>query len=213
VIGSVGRPVPGAGVKIADDGEILLAGGMVFDGYWRNEEATAESLPGDGWFATGDIGELDDDGYLRITGRKKELIVTAAGKNVAPAVLEDAIRAHPLVSQAMVVGDQRPFIAALITLDVEELTKWADVNGAHVSGAGELTRELLDDQGQTLLGEVQTAIDRANAQVSRAESIREFRILNHDFTIESGELTPTLKLRRQIVLDRHDDVVTSIYGS
>ena len=213
VIGSVGRPVPGAGVKIADDGEILLAGGMVFDGYWRNEEATAESLPGDGWFATGDIGELDDDGYLRITGRKKELIVTAAGKNVAPAVLEDAIRAHPLVSQAMVVGDQRPFIAALITLDVEELTKWAEANGAHVSGAGELTRELLDDQGQTLLGEVQTAIDRANAQVSRAESIREFRILNHDFTIESGELTPTLKLRRQIVLDRHDDVVTSIYGS
>ncbi len=212
VIGSVGRPVPGASVKIADDGEILLAGGMVFDGYWRNDEATAESLRDDGWFATGDIGEIDDEGYLRITGRKKELIVTAAGKNVAPALLEDAIRAHPLVSQALVMGDQRPFIAALVTLDVEELTKWAEAHGAHVSSAGELTRELLDDERQALRNEVQTAIDRANAQVSRAESVREFRILRHDFTVESGELTPTLKLRREIVLERQTEVVASIYG-
>jgi len=126
-------------------------------------------------------------------------------------VLEDAVRAHPLVSQALVVGDQQPFIAALITLDVEELTKWAEANGAHTSSAGELTRELLDDERQALRDEVQSAIDAANAHVSRAESIREFRILSQDFTIASGELTPTLKLRRQIVLDRHADAVSEIY--
>lgn len=211
VIGSVGRPVPGASVKIADDGEILLSGGMVFDGYWQNEAATNDSF-NDGWFATGDIGEIDADGYVSITGRKKELIVTAAGKNVAPAVLEEAIRSHPLVSQALVIGDQRPFIAAIVTLDVEELTKWAESVGAQASGAGELTRELLDDDRQTLRSEVQVAIDDANAHVSRAESIREFRILSRDFTIAEGELTPTLKLRRQIVLERNITVVESIYG-
>jgi long-chain acyl-CoA synthetase len=212
-IGSVGRPIPGSAVRIAADGEILLRGGMVFDGYWNNEEATAETLIGDGWFATGDIGEIDDDGYLSITGRKKELIVTAGGKNVAPAVLEDAVRAHPLVSQVMVVGDQQPFIAAVVTLDVEELTKWADNLGAHASAPGELVRELLDDEGAALRSEVQKAIDSANLQVSRAESIREFRILSADFTIESGELTPTLKLKRSVVMANYTTVVAEIYGS
>ena len=212
-IGSVGRPIPGSSVKIADDGEILLRGGMVFDGYWKNEQATAETLIGDGWFATGDIGEIDDDGYLSITGRKKELIVTAGGKNVAPAVLEDAVRAHPLVSQVMVVGDQQPFIAAVVTLDVEELTKWADSVGAHASAPGELVRELLDDDLAALRAEVQEAIDSANLQVSRAESIREFRILSSDFTIESGELTPTLKLKRSVVMVNYGTVVAEIYGS
>ncbi|MDX2382050.1 MAG: AMP-dependent synthetase/ligase [Acidimicrobiia bacterium] len=211
-IGTVGRPIPGAGVKIAQDGEILLKGGMIFDGYWRNEEATADVMVGDGWFATGDIGEIDDDGYVSITGRKKELIVTAAGKNVAPAVLEDAVRAHPLVSQVMVVGDQQPFIAAVVTLDVEELAKWAEANGAHASSPSELVREILDDDLETLRAEISKAIEQANAQVSRAESIREFRILSSDFTIESGELTPTLKMKRNVIAEQRATVITSIYG-
>jgi long-chain acyl-CoA synthetase len=211
-IGTVGRPIPGSSAKIAEDGEVLLRGGMVFDGYWHNESATAETLIGDGWFATGDIGKIDDGGYLSITGRKKELLVTAAGKNVAPAVLEDYVRAHPLVSQVMVVGDQQPFIAAVVTLDTEELTKWADSVGAHSSAPSELTRELLDDDRDALRAEIQTAIDDANAQVSRAESIREFRILSGDFTIESGELTPTMKLKRTIVMQNHAAVVEEIYG-
>jgi long-chain acyl-CoA synthetase len=212
-IGTVGRPIPGAGVKIAEDGEILLRGGMVFDGYWRNDEATAEVMVDDGWFATGDIGDIDADGYVSITGRKKELIVTAAGKNVAPAVLEDAVRAHPLVSQVMVVGDQQPFIAAVVTLDVEELAKWAEHNGAHASAPGELVREFLDDDRETLRSEIAKAIDGANAQVSRAESIREFRILSTDFTIESGELTPTLKMKRNVIAENRSTVIASIYGS
>ncbi len=211
-IGTVGRPIPGATVGIADDGEILLRGGMVFPGYWDNEDATRSTFVDDGWLATGDIGELDDDGFLKITGRKKELIVTAAGKNVAPSVLEDVVRAHALVSQAMVVGDQRPFIAAIVTLDVEELSRWAESIGAQASAPGELVRELLEDQGDALRSEVQQAIDSANAQVSRAESIREFRILTTDFTIESGEMTPTLKLKRQVVAERYADVIAEIYG-
>ena len=211
-IGTVGRPIPGASVKIADDGEILLKGEMVFQGYWKNEEATAETLVGDGWLATGDLGAIDDDGFLRITGRKKHLIVTAAGKNVAPAVLEDAVKASPLVSQVVVVGDQQPFIAALVTLDVEELTKWAEARGAHASAPGELTRELLDDDWDALRDEVSVAVEAANGQVSRAESIREFRILSRDFTIESGELTPTLKVKRSVVLERHQREIASIYG-
>lgn len=211
-IGSVGKPIPGAGAKIADDGEILLRGGMVFDGYWKNDEATAEVLVGDGWFATGDIGEIDDDGYVAITGRKKELIVTAGGKNVAPVVLEDAVRAHPLVSQVMVVGDAQPFIAAIVTLDVEELTKWAEARGAHASAPGELPRELLEDDLDSLRSEISGAIDEANALVSRAESIREFRILVDDFTIESGELTPTLKMKRNVIADRRGAVIDSMYA-
>ncbi len=212
-IGTVGKPIPGASVRIADDGEILLHGGMVFDGYWRADEETSEVLVGDGWFATGDIGEPDDDGFLRITGRKKELIVTAAGKNVAPAVLEDAVRSHPLVSQAMVIGDQRPFIAAIVTLDVEELTKWAEAKGAQAMAPSELTRELLRDDRETLRAEVARAIDAANAQVSRAESIREFRILPSDFSIEGGELTPTLKMRRQVIETHHAAIIESIYDA
>jgi long-chain acyl-CoA synthetase len=186
---------------------------MNFRGYWNNDAATAETLHDGGWLATGDIGEIDEQGYVRITGRKKELIVTAAGKNVAPAVLEDAVRAHRLVSQVMVVGDQRPFIAALVTLDVEELTKWADETGAHTSAPGELTRELLDDDRDALRAEVGLAIEEANSRVSRAESIREFRILSTDFTIETGELTPTLKLKRGVVMERYRSIVDEIYSA
>ena len=210
-IGSVGRPIPGVSVKIADDGEVLLKGGMVFDGYWKNAQATAEVLLEDGWFASGDIGEIDDDGFLAITGRKKELIVTAGGKNVAPLVLEDAVRAHPLVSQVMVIGDQRPFIAAIVTLDLEELTRWAEHRGAHASAPGELLRELLADDSGALLAEVSTAIEDANALVSRAESIREFRILPSDFTIESGELTPTMKMKRNVIARNRSAAIADIY--
>ena len=212
-IGTVGKPIPGSGARIADDGEILLKGGMVFDGYWKNEEASAEVLLEDGWFATGDIGEIDDDGYVSITGRKKELIVTAGGKNVAPAVLEEAVRAHALVSQVMVVGDEKPFIGALVTLDAEELTKWADASGAYSSAPGELTREMVEDDSGALRSEISTAIDDANSLVSRAESIREFRILLDDFTIESGELTPTLKMKRTVISERRASVIASIYAS
>ena len=210
-IGTVGKPIPGSSAKIADDGEVLLKGGMVFDGYWRNPEATAEVLLDDGWFATGDVGEIDGDGYLRITGRKKEIIVTAAGKNVAPAVLEDAVRSHRLVSQVMVIGDQQPFIAAIVTLDVDELAKWAEDNGSRAFAQNDLARELLEDDRETLRQEISTAIDAANSQVSRAESIREFRILSTEFTIETNELTPTLKMKRTEIASRHSMVIEEIY--
>ena len=203
-IGSVGKPIPGATVKIADDGEVLLKGRHVFKGYWNNEQATNESIV-DGWFHTGDIGELDGDGFLSITGRKKEIIVTAGGKNVAPAVLEDRIRAHPLVSQAMVVGDAQPFIATLITIDPDEFPRWAVEHGKSGSVA-----DLVDDDD--LKAAVQEAIDDANAAVSKAESIRTFRILPEDFTIEGGELTPTLKVKRRIVADRYGSVIDGIYS-
>jgi long-chain acyl-CoA synthetase len=199
-IGTVGRPVPGSSVRIADDGEVLLKGGHIFRGYWQNPQATAEVLGDDGWFATGDIGELDDDGYLSITGRKKDLIVTAGGKNVAPAVLEDLVRANVLISQCVVVGDAKPFIAALVTLDVEEVPKWE----AGVSGDGAQT---------ALHGEVQKAIDAANMVVSHAEAIKAFRILPDDFTVERGELTPSMKVRRPVVMEHYAMVIAEIYGA
>jgi long-chain acyl-CoA synthetase len=193
-IGTVGRPIPGGTVKIADDGEILLRGDNIFRGYWKNEKATAEVLEDDGYFHTGDIGELDDDGFLKITGRKKELIVTAGGKNVAPAVLEDRLRGHPLVSQCMVVGDNRPFIACLVTIDPEALPQWKREHGKPESAQVE---DLVDDPD--LQAEVQKAVDEANKAVSRAEAIRKFRILSVDFTEEGGQMTPTLKLKRNVV--------------
>ncbi|HSJ36291.1 MAG TPA: long-chain fatty acid--CoA ligase [Acidimicrobiia bacterium] len=204
-IGTVGRPIPGSTVAIADDGEVLLAGDHVFRGYWRNERATTETFEPDGWFRTGDIGSLDEDGYLRITGRKKELIVTAGGKNVAPAVLEDRLRAHPLVSQVMVVGDDRPYIAALVTIDAEEYPKWAAREGIDLS--------LSDARDHpALVAAVQEAVDNANKAVSKAESIRRFRILADDFSIEGGELTPTLKIRRGVIADRHAAEIEALYG-
>ncbi|WP_367649191.1 AMP-dependent synthetase/ligase [Aeromicrobium stalagmiti] len=186
-VGTVGQPLPGTEVRVADDGELSFRGQQVFDGYWQNEAATAEAIDADGWFATGDLGEVDDDGYVRITGRKKEIIVTAGGKNVAPAVLEDRVRAHPYVSQCLVVGDGKPFVAALVTIDEEAWT-----------GS-------LDDPA--LLAEVQKAIDDANTQVSQAESIRKFQILPEDWTEENGYLTPSFKVKRNAVLrDLHDTV-------
>jgi long-chain acyl-CoA synthetase len=205
-IGTVGRPAPGVTIRIADDGEILMKGEHVYRGYWHNESATAETLV-DGWFHTGDIGELDDDGFLRITGRKKELIVTAGGKNVAPAVLEDRLRAHPLVSQCMVVGDDKPFIACLVTIDQEAIGAW--LKG---KGKPEDTRvsELVDDD--ELRAEIQQAVDEANKAVSKAEAIRKFAILAEDWTEEGGQMTPTLKLKRSVVMKQHTDEVEKLYS-
>ena len=203
-IGTVGQPIPGVTIRIADDGEILIRGEHVFRGYWNNEAATAEAIQ-DGWFHSGDIGELDPDGYLRITGRKKELIVTAGGKNVAPAVLEDKVRAHALISQCMVVGDNEPFIGALVTIDPDAFPRWAKEHGKDG-----LVADLTDDDD--LKASVQEAIELANSTVSKAESIREFRILPEDFSIEGGEITPTLKVKRNVVADRYASSIRDIYG-
>jgi long-chain acyl-CoA synthetase len=205
-IGTVGRPLPGVTVRVADDGEILVKGPLVFKEYWRNPEATADVLDGDGWFRSGDLGELDDDGYLTITGRKKEIIVTAAGKNVAPAVLEDRIRAHMLVSQALVIGDRQPFIAALVTIDPEALPRWLETQGLP---AGTSVADLRTDE--KLRAEIQAAIDDANKAVSHAEAIKEFRILPADFTEATGELTPSLKVKRSVVIKAHQTEIDEIY--
>ncbi|MEU4352592.1 AMP-dependent synthetase/ligase [Streptomyces sp. NPDC023838] len=204
-IGTVGQPLPGSVVRIADDGEVLLHGEHLFTGYWNNEAASAEALA-DGWFHTGDIGTLDEDGYLAITGRKKEIIVTAGGKNVAPAVIEDRIRAHALVAECMVVGDGRPFVGALVTLDEEFLAHWA---ADHGKPAGSTAASLRED-GE-LLAEVQRAVDDGNAAVSKAESVRKFRILTSQFTEEAGHITPSLKLKRNVVAKDFADEIEAIY--
>jgi long-chain acyl-CoA synthetase len=204
-IGTVGKPIPGASVRIAEDGEILLKGGHIFQGYYNNDEATAEVLEGDGWFHTGDLGSLDGEGFLRITGRKKEIIVTAGGKNVAPAVLEDRMRAHALVSQSMVVGDDQPFIAALITIDPEAFTVWAEANGK----AGKTVADLVDDPD--LRAEIQKAVDDANQAVSKAESIRTFRILPEDFEV-GVELSQKMSVKRHVVSEKYGHVIDEIYS-
>ena len=205
-IGTVGAPLPGVAVRIADDGEILIRGNNVFTGYHNNDDATAGAKQ-DGWFHTGDIGELDEDGYLKITGRKKEILVTAGGKNVAPAVLEDRLRAHPLVSQCIVVGDQKPFIAALLTLDPEMYPAWAKNNGV----AGVTFEQARSNE--VVLAELQKAVDEANKSVSKAESIRKFTVLEGDFTEENGYLTPSLKLKRNVVMKDFHDQVEALYSS
>ncbi|MGY2085921.1 AMP-dependent synthetase/ligase [Blastococcus sp. SYSU DS0539] len=205
-VGTVGRPAPGSSVRIAEYGEIQVRGPQVFTGYWNNPQATAETMQ-DGWFATGDIGEIDDEGYVTITGRIKELIVTAGGKNVSPAVLEDKIRAHPLVSQCMVVGDNKPFIGALITLDVEALPAWLESKGRP---ADTPLADLVDDP--EMRAEIQAAVDAANKQVSTAESIRSFEILPVEWTVEGGQLTPSLKLKRSVVMKEFAGEVERIYA-
>ncbi len=204
-IGKVGPPLPGVSVRIADDGEVEAKGVNIFDGYWKNEAATAATFNGD-WFKTGDIGELDENGYLTITGRKKELIVTAGGKNVAPAALEDPIRSNPIVGQVIVVGDQKPFISALITLDEEMLPVWLNNNG-------ESPDQTLAEASvnPAIIAEVQRAVDAANATVSRAESIRKFRILATDLTEASGHLTPKLSIKRDVIVSDFADVIEGMY--
>ncbi|MFD5893637.1 AMP-dependent synthetase/ligase [Streptomyces sp. NPDC060366] len=204
-IGTVGQPLPGSVIRIADDGEVLLHGEHLFKGYWNNEAATAEALA-DGWFHSGDIGTLDEDGYLAITGRKKEILVTAGGKNVAPAVIEDRIRAHALVAECMVVGDGRPFVGALVTIDEEFLAHWAKDHG---KPAGSTVASLHDDPD--LLAAVQQAVDDGNAAVSKAESVRKFRVLDAQFTEDAGHITPSLKLKRGVVAKDFADEIESIY--
>jgi long-chain acyl-CoA synthetase len=206
-IGSVGQPLPGVSIKIAEDGEILIKGPNVFPGYWHNEAATKEVFTEDGWFRSGDIGELDDEGFLRITGRKKELIVTSGGKNVSPAVLEDRLRSHALISQTMVVGDGRPYIAALVTLDAEVLGPW---KARHGKPADATPASLRDDP--ELVAEVQAAVDDANKAVSRAESIRKFRILDGDFTQESGQLTVKMGIRRSVLAKDFASDIEALYS-
>ncbi len=203
-IGTVGRPLPGVTVGVADDGELLFKGGQVMQGYWKNDEATANAIDADGWFHTGDLGEFDVDGFIKITGRKKEILVTAGGKNVAPTMLEDQIRLHPLVSQCMVVGDGKPFIAALITIDPENIVPWATERGKPTDPAA-LT------QDADLIAEVQKAVDEANASVSHAEAIKKFSILPIDWTQETGELSLKLSLRRHIVMENHGADVEALY--
>jgi long-chain acyl-CoA synthetase len=206
-IGTVGRPLPGVELAIADDGEVLIRGGIVMRGYWRNEEATKEAIDSEGWFHTGDLGELDNDGFLKITGRKKEILVTAGGKNVAPAVLEDRLRAHRLVSQCIVVGDQRPFIAALITLDQEALPAWLESKGKPKDQSIEQVRE-----DPELKAEIDAAVKDANKAVSQAEAIKKFTILGTDFTEDNGMLTPSLKLKRAVVMKEFDAEVEDLYA-
>jgi long-chain acyl-CoA synthetase len=207
-VGTVGLPLPGVAIKIAEDGEILIKGHNVFARYWGNEAATSEMLDEAGWLHTGDIGSLDDEGFLRVSGRKKELIVTAGGKNVAPAVLEDRLRAHPLISQCMVIGDSRPYIACLITLDDEALEHWKQQHGRPADATA---RDLAEDP--ELLAEIQAAVDDANQAVSRAESIRKFLILDTDFTEESGHLTPSLKVRRNVVIKDYSADIEALYAA
>jgi long-chain acyl-CoA synthetase len=205
-VGTVGRPIPACTVRIDPDGEVLMKGPHVFSGYWNNTEATAEVIDADGWFHTGDIGQLDD-GYLRITGRKKDLIVTASGKNVAPAALEDQMRANWLVSECVVIGDRRPYVAALITLDIESLTVWKKEHGKpEQSGPAELSED------PELIKALQEAVDTTNATVSRAEAIRRFRVLAEEFSELGGELTATLKVRRDVVLNRWRHVIDALYS-
>ena len=203
-IGSVGKPIPGTSIKIADDGEVLIGGPIVMRGYWQNDAANQEVFDGQ-WFRSGDLGRLDEDGYLYITGRKKELIVTAGGKNVAPAVLEDRLRAHPLVSQCMVVGDNQPFIAALITIDQDMLKGWIAANNK----SGPTLESLVHDPDLNAV--IQTAVDEANKAVSKAESIRKFAILPTDFTIADGQLTAKLSVKRHVVAQQFASTIEALY--
>jgi long-chain acyl-CoA synthetase len=203
-VGSVGRPIPGTSIKIADDGEVLIKGPIVMRGYWQNDSANQEVFEGQ-WFRSGDLGRLDDEGFLYITGRKKELIVTAGGKNVAPAVLEDRLRAHPLVSQCMVVGDNQPFIASLITIDQDMLKGWIAANNK----TGATIETLIHDPD--LIAVIQTAVDEANKAVSKAESIRKFEILANDFTIAGGELTAKLSLKRHVIGQKYAAEITALF--
>ena len=203
-VGSVGRPIPGTSIKIADDGEVLIKGPIVMRGYWQNDAANQEVFDGP-WFKSGDLGRLDDEGFLYITGRKKELIVTAGGKNVAPAVLEDRLRAHPLVSQCMVVGDNQPFIASLITIDPDMLKGWIAANNK----AGATIDSLVNDPD--LHAVIQTAVDEANKAVSKAESIRKFTILPKDFSIANGEMTAKLSLKRHVIAEHYAAEISALF--
>ena len=205
-VGSVGRPIPGCAIQIAPDGEILMSGQHVFSGYWNNETATAEAFD-DGWLRTGDIGRIDEDGFVFITDRKKDLIVTSAGKNVAPTLLEDKLRAHWLISQAVVFGDRRPYISALLTLDADAAEAWKTEHGKPADLPLATLRE-----DPALLKELQLAVDAANDLVSQAEAIKKWLVLSVDFTEAGGELTPTLKLKRDVIAAEFEREVEALYS-
>ena len=205
-VGSVGKPIPGTSVKIAEDGEVLIRGPIVMQGYWQNDTANTEVFDEERWFKSGDLGKLDDEGFLYIVGRKKEIIVTAGGKNVAPAVLEDRLRSHPLVSQCMVVGDNQPFIAALVTIDPDALKAWVTNNKKD----GASINDLINDPD--LIAVVQTAVDEANKAVSKAESIRKFTILPVDFTIAGGHLTAKLSVKRHVVAKEFAQEIDALFS-
>jgi len=204
-IGTVGPPVPGVSVRIAPDGEILVRGDNVCAGYWRDEAASAALVDPEGWLHTGDLGQLDPNGYLSVTGRKKDLIVTAYGKNVSPEEIETRLRMEPIISQAVVIGDGRPYLSALLTLDAQAAAEWAE----HEHRA--LDMEALTDDPD-LQAKVARAVQRANAEHSHAEGIRRWHLLPHDLTLAAGELTPTLKVRRNVVVEHYRDLVDEMYA-
>lgn len=204
-IGTVGRPLPGVEIRIADDGEIQARGDVVFPGYWKNPDATRAAFTADGWLRTGDLGSLDPDGFLRITGRTKEVLVTAAGKNITPAPIEEAVRAHPLVSQCILVGDGRPYVAALLTIDPQAWTRWRSTHGRPEASLADLRHS------PELRSEIQPALNRANRAVSKAEQVKTFRILPRELTEADGELTPTLKIKRNVVAERYAADIDALY--
>jgi long-chain acyl-CoA synthetase len=204
-IGSVGRPIPGVSVRIADDGEILVRGDNVCAGYWHDEAATNDLIDTDGWLHSGDLGRVDRDGYLHVTGRKKDLIVTAYGKNISPEEIETHLRVEPLIAQAVVIGDNRPYLTALLTIDAQAVADWAAAQGRS------LDMEALADDSD-LHAELRQAIERVNALHSHAEGIRRWRVLPHDLTMARGELTPTLKVKRNVVVARWADLIEQMYA-
>jgi long-chain acyl-CoA synthetase len=203
--GTVGKPVPHCEIRIAEeDGEILMRGPHVFKEYWRNPEATAETLI-DGWLHTGDVGELDEDGFLKITGRKKDIIITAGGKNLTPANLENDLKQSPFISQAVMYGDRKPYPVALITLDPEEILPWAKEQGLPEDLAELANNERVQEM-------VQRELDRANSNYAQVEQVKRFQIIDHDLSIETGELTPTLKVKRNVVYERYHDLFEGMYS-
>jgi long-chain acyl-CoA synthetase len=204
-IGTVGRPLPGVAVRIADDGEILVKGDNVSVGYWQDQEATAALIDSEGWMHSGDLGHLDPDGYLTVTGRKKDLIITAYGKNISPEEIETALRMEPLIAQAVVIGDDRPYLTALLTVDTDALVEWAAAQGRS------LELEALTSDAD-LHAALEGAVERVNATHSHAEGIRRWRVLPHDFTLADGELTPTLKVKRNVVLEGSKDLIDEMYA-
>ena len=205
-IGTVGRPIPGVSVRIAADDEILVKGDNVCAGYWQDDAATSELIDPDGWMHSGDLGRLDADGYLHVTGRKKDLIITAYGKNISPEEIETGLRMEPLIAQAVVVGDNRPYLTALLTIDADAAAEWAAREGRSLD-----FEALTDDRD--LHTELSIAIERVNAAHSHAEGIRRWRVLPHDLTVSGGELTPTLKVKRHIVMERWADVIDEMYAT
>jgi len=204
-IGSIGVPLPGVECAIADDGELLVRGGLVMRGYYRDAEKTAEALDDDGWLHTGDVAEEDPDGFLRIVDRKKELIITAGGKNISPANIESLLKYHPLIGQACVIGDNRPYLTALIVLDGEVAPSWARARGIGAITLAELVTH------EAIREELERAVVSVNARVSRVENVRRWTIVANEWTAESDELTPTLKLKRRVIADRYADLIEALY--